>query len=163
MKQPAKDDSDAYGGCVRAYGALVDAAASVTAHLSQALEDRFSLGINEFDTLLALDAAPDRALPQSCLLERIRLSQPALSRLSDRLERRGLIRRQCGASDRRSVVIQITAEGRKLLGRALPVHMQCIREALLDRLTEEERAILKSILFKIAQSPDSRAGAPPRE
>lgn len=151
VRQLMDDDSHTYAGCVRAYGALSDAAARVTARLAHELESRFSLHINEFDTLLALDEQPDKALSLSGLLERVRLSQPALSRLSDRLERRGLISRRGSARDRRSVVVQLTAAGQELLGRALPVHMHCVQDALLNRLTVQERSVLKSILLKISK------------
>lgn len=154
-----KENEHNFTGCVRAYNALAEACASVTAHLSRELESRFSLSINEFDALLALDEQPDKTLPLSCLLERIRLSQPALSRLTDRLTQRHLVQRRGGSDDRRSVLIHITSEGRHLLNRAIPVHAQCIRETLLERLTLEERSALKAILMKISGPQDHALAA----
>lgn len=145
------DDGHGYGGCVRAYNALADASATVTAHLKRELDNRFALGISEFDALLALQEQHDQGLPLSQLISRLRLSQPAVSRLIDRLERRGLIRRLDTEDDRRSVLVQLTADGQKLLQEAIPVHAQCIRDALLDRLSSEERDALKAILLKISR------------
>jgi DNA-binding MarR family transcriptional regulator len=123
-----KNDDHNYEVCTRAFGALALAHAVVSAQLEKALRNEVGLGINEFDVLVGLDGKPDRSLPLSALTEITRLSQPAISRLVDRLEQRGLIVRQGGAVDRRAVIVRITDKGAALLQRAIPIHSRCIQE-----------------------------------
>ncbi|WP_158598527.1 MarR family winged helix-turn-helix transcriptional regulator [Notoacmeibacter ruber] len=143
-------DQHSYEGCVRAYTGLADAADAVTRHLQEALAQGPGLSIVEFDALLTIGNDLAGRIGLSEVSRNVRLSQSALSRLVDRLVRRGLLRRVAFGSDRRSVGIEITAMGRALLNEAVPVHAECIRASLLDRLTVEERTALKSILLKIA-------------
>jgi DNA-binding MarR family transcriptional regulator len=58
--------------------------------------------------------------------------QPTLSKLLDRLERRGLVRRVAGGMDLRQSLVELTARGRKRIG---PVVAQARRR---------ERAVLKA-------------------
>ncbi len=139
-----------YKGCTRAFSALMLAHAVVSAEIEKALAESVSLSMNEFDVLVGLDGQPHNMLPLSALCEVVRLSQPAISRLVDRLEKRGLVTRREGQEDRRSVAVGITRDGIALLQRAIPVHERCIHEKLLSRLTMEESEILRSALLKIA-------------
>ena len=144
------DSWNGYSGCTRAYGALAEASDNVSARLKRALEAECGLAIAEFDALVFVDEQEERGLPLAHLPARLRLSQPAVSRLVERLARRGLISRLGAENDRRSVTIRLTNDGRDLLGQAIPVHAACIRDTLLDRLTPDERDALKSILIKIS-------------
>jgi len=143
-------DQRHYKGCTRAFSALMLAHAVVSAEIEKALGESVSLSLNEFDALVALDGQGHHALPLSALCDVVRLSQPAVSRLVDRLEKRGLVVRREGGKDRRSVAVEITPCGMTLLQRAIPVHDRCIHEKLLNRLTPEESDILRSALLKIA-------------
>lgn len=158
-----QNENQGYDRCVRAYNALADACADVTDRLTSALESRFGLSISEFDVLLALGGHElggdglakhtDGALQLHSLLDQVRLSQPALSRLVDRLQARGLVIRFANENDKRGVNVRITEKGRLLLDAAVPVHARCIRESLLDKLTVDERIQFKTILMKISGQP----------
>lgn len=69
---------------------------------------------------------------QSALAERLLRDAPAISRLVDRLERDGLIRRTKG-EDRRSVRLEVTAAGRREIG-----HL----DAALDEMESHAQALL---------------------
>lgn len=79
------------------------------------------------------------------LAERVSLSQPTVTGILGRLERRGLIGRSRSAFDRRRVLVHATDVGRALLAGAPPA----LQEQFLERLAElddwEQSLILSSL------------------
>ena len=117
--------------------------------LSAALGAQFGLGVNDFEVLLLLQTAAPQRLRLGELNRAAALSQPALSRLVDRLEAQGLVDRAVTADDRRAVLIGITQRGADVLRRAIPIHAACVRGGFLDRLSQDEQDALVSILARI--------------
>ncbi|EJK88014.1 MULTISPECIES: MarR family winged helix-turn-helix transcriptional regulator [Rhizobium] len=148
------DELDDYEDCTRAFNAFMGASAAILARVTQALDEHFSLSINEYNALACLDAGGQESRPLMAICEAVRLSQPAISRLADRLEHRGLIERQSGLEDRRNVCIQLTTDGRALLHRAMPVHAAAAHETLFKRLTLHEREVFRKILMKLDATND---------
>lgn len=74
------------------------------------------LSATQYNVLRILRGAPD-GLPCGEIGSRMITRDPDITRLLDRLEKRGLISRCRGTKDRRMVMAQITPEGLKLLGR----------------------------------------------
>lgn len=146
----APDRNDGYA-VARAWAALTAAHTMVTERLGLALMDACGLSINDFEVLLRLDRVPPPGLRLGDLDRTVRLSQPTLSRMTARLEHRGLLRRAGDPTDRRGVVVTITAAGRRMLRRAVPVHARTLREALLDRLTPAEHDQLADVLDRILE------------
>lgn len=75
-----------------------------------------ALSANPYNVLRILRGAPD-GLPCSEIASRMITRDPDITRLLDRLEKRGLISRCRETRDRRMVMARITPEGLKLLGR----------------------------------------------
>src|SRR5262252_3350784 len=71
------------------------------------------LSMREYDVLYTLSKCPE---PQrlSELNRHVLLSQPALSRLADRLAERGLVQRRTDPADGRGVLLALTDAGRAL-------------------------------------------------
>ncbi|MDX6583506.1 MAG: hypothetical protein QOI10_2690 [Solirubrobacterales bacterium] len=100
-----------------------------------------------YDVLAALLDA-DGALRQVELAERVLLSNSGLSRLIDRIEKRGLVRRTACDTDRRSFYIELTDEGRAMLELMWPVYARGIAEDFLPAFGAnlcEVRQTLESI------------------
>ena len=77
------------------------------------------LSMREYDVLYTLSKCPD-PVRLSELNRHVLLSQPALSRMVDRLTERGLVERQSDPVDGRVVRLSLTGAGRALQrGRAL--------------------------------------------
>ncbi|MEN3929929.1 MarR family transcriptional regulator [Microvirga sp. W0021] len=140
-----------YEGCTRAFRALAEAHTIIATEIERALSYNFRLSLNEFDTLVCLDNQPQKSAPLSSLAQRIHLSQPAISRLVDRLDKRNLIAKIGCTEDKRSLTIQLTEEGCNLLVQAIPIHDQCIREKLLKHLSHEENEILRLALIRVIE------------
>ena len=110
------------------------------------------VSMREYDVLYTLSKAPG---PQrlSDLGRHVLLSQPALSRLVDRLAERGLVERQADPADGRGVRLALTAAGRDLqrgIGRR---HARDVARALTARLTSGELAQLETLGQKLAAVP----------
>jgi DNA-binding MarR family transcriptional regulator len=82
-------------------------------------EDRlfaqFELTPQQYNALRVLRGEGEAGLPTLTLAERLVSRAPDITRLLDKLEERGLIRRQRPPGNRRVVEVRITKEGRGLL------------------------------------------------
>src|SRR5437899_12053949 len=74
------------------------------------------LSATQYNVLRILRGSPD-GLPCGEIASRMITRDPDVTRLLDRLEKRGLISRFSDTKDRRTVIGKITAEGLKLLAR----------------------------------------------
>jgi DNA-binding MarR family transcriptional regulator len=142
--------ADAYA-CARAWAALSTAHARVAEQLAGALARTCGLSVNDFEVLLRLDRVAPPGLRLGELNPTVRLTQPSLSRMIARLEQQGWLVRTGDPNDRRGVFVALTPTGRDVLGKAVPVHAQTIREVLLDRLTPAEQNLLADVLTRIVQ------------
>jgi DNA-binding MarR family transcriptional regulator len=87
--------------------------------------------------------------PIGSLARAVHLSQPTVSGILDRLERRGLLQRVRDEHDRRAVNINITASGEELLSRA-PSQLQDAFREQLQELQEWELTQMLSVLQRVA-------------
>jgi DNA-binding MarR family transcriptional regulator len=113
---------------------------------------RFGLQSGEFDVLATLrrSGAP-YALTPTELYEATMVTSGAMTARLDRLEKAGLTRRAPHPSDRRGVVVELTAKGRELTDEALTAHVANEHE-ILAGLTHEDREMLAKLLKKLIGS-----------
>jgi DNA-binding MarR family transcriptional regulator len=128
--------------------------ALLTAHA--ALMKRFAaepiwgeLSMREYDVLYTL-SKHDEPLRLFELGRGVLLSQPALSRLVDRLAERGLIERAPDPEDGRGVRLALTEAGRERQRRVGGRHAVDVARAVTAALTDEEIAALEAIGRKLA-------------
>ena len=76
------------------------------------------------------------------------IEQSTLSRLVTAMERRGLLRRRKDAADARAVVVELTAEGRRLTRELIPYALRNERIALRG-FSKEEIDVLLGMLTRI--------------
>lgn len=113
------------------------------------------LSLTSYDVLWRLTEAPEGRLRLSELADDLALSRSGVSRLVDRLERAGLIRREQCPSDRRGSYATLTEAGREVMVETRPVHLRGIRDHLARRLSAREAATLAALLERIAGSETS--------
>jgi DNA-binding MarR family transcriptional regulator len=113
---------------------------------------RFGLQSWEFDVLATLrrSGAP-HALTPTELYEATMVTSGAMTARLDRLEKAGLIQRAPHPSDRRGVVVQLTAKGLERIDAALAAHV-ANEHHILAGLTSSERETLASLLGKLIGS-----------
>jgi DNA-binding MarR family transcriptional regulator len=123
---------------LRAWQALLHAHHDVVQALDRDLREGHGVTFAEYDVLLRLGRAPERALRMSDLAERVLLSPSGVTRLVDRLTARGLLERKADPGDARVALASLTTEGSRLLRRAARTHLRGIRQHFTSRLTETQ-------------------------
>jgi DNA-binding MarR family transcriptional regulator len=82
------------------------------------------------------------------LASELQISAPAITQLTDRLVRKGLIERQSAADDRRCVLIALSAKGKRLVDQFRKRRAELFNSALSD-LSEAEQAQVLEVLGKV--------------
>ena len=90
---------------------------------------------------------PDRPIPMGQLAETLACDASNVTGLVDRLESRGLLRRQASPEDRRVKVLVLTRTGCRL--RALLIERMTAPPAALERLSLREQRELVRILTRL--------------
>ena len=112
------------------------------------LEDAVGLPFRWYDVLVQLEEAGHGA-PMNEVASRILASKSGLTRVIDRMEEAGLVRRERPGDDRRVVLVFITDEGLATLHAARRVHRDGIRRHFTEHLTEAELRTLARTLEKV--------------
>ena len=110
------------------------------------------LTMREYDVLYTLSKCPDPIRPTE-LNRHVLLSQPALSRMVDRLADRGLVSRTTDPSDGRGVRLALTANGRAVQHRIGRRHGRSVAQSMLAGLTPAELRQLEELCAKLVQPP----------
>lgn len=110
------------------------------------------LTMREYDVLYQLSKC-DSPLRMSELNRHVLLSQPALSRMVDRLVERGYVDRCPDPGDRRGVRLSLTPAGQETQKQIGSPHARSVTRAL-NVLTPEELEQLAVITGKLSQSEE---------
>jgi DNA-binding MarR family transcriptional regulator len=98
------------------------------------------VSLNEYDVLYALKKA-GCALRQGELAKGVLLSQPALSRLVERLEQRGLVTRSTDTRDKRGVLVSLTDAGAAAQQRVGARHARSVEERMRSLTPDQQRQL----------------------
>ncbi len=119
------------------------------------LEDRLraqaDLSWAEFEVLWRLRLAAGQPLQMSEIATQLLGSPSGTTRIADRLEAAGLIRRITPRENRRVVQVMLTARGRRVLGQADSAFREALQAAFAAHLTEPEVASLRRTLRKLLE------------
>ncbi|HEY2768958.1 MAG TPA: MarR family transcriptional regulator [Solirubrobacteraceae bacterium] len=118
---------------------------------------RVGLTHEEFKVLIALNKG---VRSHGSLSRNLMVSTGAMTNRLDKLEERGLVRRERDPSDRRGVLLEITPEGRKRLDGYIDLGADRERE-LLDELDPAEKRQLNGLLRRLLLRLQSEVGAAP--
>jgi len=134
MKQErlTPDELAAWRGFLQAHSAL-------THQLDAELRTEHDLPLTSYEVLLFLNDSPDGRLRMAELADRVLLSRSGLTRLVDRLEKRGLVGRAACPDDARGFFAVITDAGRQAFGVARHTHLAGVRRLFLQRLSAAQR------------------------
>jgi DNA-binding MarR family transcriptional regulator len=133
-------------------GLFVRTHRKLTETLGREMEESAAIPLVFFDVLIHVAAAPDGYLTMSRLSTDISLTTGGVTRLVDRMVEAGLVAREHCPSDRRSIHVVLTPEGRVVLERAVASHIESIDRHLMAHLDTSERAALSAALIKILAS-----------
>ncbi|MFI2563377.1 MarR family winged helix-turn-helix transcriptional regulator [Paenarthrobacter sp. NPDC018779] len=111
-----------------------------------------ALPVKEYDVLFTLSRCPSGQLRQNEINDKVLLSQSSLSRLIDRLEKRGLVERTAAPDDGRGVLLSLTEAGRELQKSIGREHVRDIAHLVAPALTAEEQRELLRLTEKLRAS-----------
>lgn len=113
---------------------------------------RFGLSPTQYNALRILRGAGQAGLPCSQIGERMVNRDPDITRLLDRLERRGFVKRSRG-KDRRVIMARISAKGLELLQEMdAPVHQ--MPRSLLGHIGQDRLKLLNELLQAARSQPE---------
>ena len=102
-----------------------------------------------FDVLLQLREAPKRRLRMAELADRVLLSRSGLTRLIDRLQAEGLVRREPSQDDARGTYTVITQEGADRLRSASVPHLASVDREWMRHFSDEDLRTIGDLLGRI--------------
>lgn len=143
---------------ISAFGMLLEAHAALVATVGRDLEEVSKLPLSSFGILLRLARTPGRRLRMTDLAGQAALSTSGLTRLVDRLEEVGYLRREPCSSDRRASLAVLTDLGAELVAKALPSHLDCLERTMSEPLGPAGIAELTAMLATVR---DRARGVPP--
>lgn len=130
---------------------------------SKVLEEAGHVSADIYDVLVTLEYQEGHRMRLSLLADEIVLSRSGLSRLVDRLERDGLLKREECLGDRRGTYAVLTEKGLEARRSAWPTMREEVIRIWGDRLTEAEANKLLKVFSKIKDIPAERTKRPSRK
>ena len=137
---------------------LLNTHASVVGRVEEALAEADLPPLAWYDVLWAVRRAPGKQARMAELAEGLTLSRGGVTKLVDRLEAAGLLRRERTEDDGRGFYAVLTDDGELMLRRMWPVYAGVLRETFVGALSEKEAGVIASGLARAKEA----AGAGPR-
>ncbi len=138
---------DGEPSATEAYATLCRVGDVLLAELEARVEATFGVKQVVATALAVIDGAESPLTPSE-IGERILLPSASITSTLDVLERRGWVQRVPNPEDRRSVLIEITPEGRATADQLLP-GIRALERSALSALTKREQTQLLAMLGKI--------------
>ena len=119
---------------------------------------RYGLTRGDVGVLSALRTSPPpHTLSPTQLFRGLMMSSAGMTKRLDRLEQRGLVKRNPDANDRRGVTIHLTDSGRRVLARAIAENTKS-EAMMLAGLTGKERRVLADLLRAVLSRAEPATG-----
>ncbi|EDN8189366.1 MarR family transcriptional regulator [Listeria monocytogenes] len=114
------------------------------------LLNKNDLSESRFIILMFLKGAPNHELLPSEIAEKLGATRATASKLLKAMEVKEWISKNCSSSDKRSLPVQLTKDGKKVLDNFLPKNFKFV-EQLFENLSNEEIKQLIYLLSKIKE------------
>ena len=129
------------------YDAVMSAYKALRSSISQELS-REGLTPPQFRVLRAI--AKHGAMPLNRISQEMLVTPPNITGVVDRLESKRLVKRVANEEDRRTTIIELTPEGRRLQESVAKRYNEFMSE-VLSEFTNAEQITLRSLLLKLEQ------------
>ena len=155
--RPDADDAPAIGADeLNTYFVLMEGVSLLQHRIEQQLRAEGDISYVQFQLLARLNARGPLTMTE--LADGVVYSRSGLTYQAGLLEKAGLITRGPCPDDERATLVHITDDGRALLGRVMPGHVQVTR-LLLDPLSGLDLDHLRDIMTRVR---DNLRAQPPR-
>jgi DNA-binding MarR family transcriptional regulator len=133
---------------MEAWRSLLQAHATLMRQLETDLARETGLALADFDVLAQLALAGGQ-LRMSDLAAKALISRSGMTRRVARLADEGLVHRASADADARGVVVGLTNAGLARLQETVPAHVRGIAQLFVQRLDDDELAVLEQALNKV--------------
>ena len=134
---------------LRAWRLFFESALALLDVLDSELEHEAGIPLRWYDVLVQLEESPE-GIPMNALAERILYSKSGFTRVIDRMEEAGLVRRLRPQHDRRTILIVLTDKGTQTMEHARRYHRDGIERHFSQYLTQADVRALTRALEKIS-------------
>src|ERR1044072_1326350 len=145
-KRPAAQAAS--GPLVREFGLLLKAATHLERRINAAMRVETGIGHVMFEVLLRLCRDPEEEVSSRTLAADVILASGGVTRLVDRMEAAGLVRRVPSPDDRRVTLVEATAEGERTFVHAVDVHARVVERYFVAPVAKGDRR-------RVAAAPDT--------
>jgi DNA-binding MarR family transcriptional regulator len=128
---------------------------ALTRELNAELVAQHGLTLSDYEVLLRLSQAEERAMRRVDLAHGVLLTASGITRLLDGLERSGFVTRRTCDSDARVSYAVLTDEGYEKLRAASRTHVDGIRRVFAAHFTDEELETLAELLSRLDADGDA--------
>jgi DNA-binding MarR family transcriptional regulator len=130
-------------------GLLTEVDARLQRILGAELEHACGISLAWLEVLVRIRRSPEGRLTMSAVADQTVYTSGGTTRLIDRIEQAGLVRRAHCPSDRRTIYVELTDEGIAALDGATSHHLEHLEQHLTGVLSPAERATLIELLTKL--------------
>lgn len=110
------------------------------------LRRRFNISLTEYEILVRLSERPGHRIRMAQLADALAHSRSRVTHTIDRMEQAGYVVRDKSPEDGRGVVAALTETGMQLLVDAAPMHVEGVRECLVDVAAPDDFAALGRVM-----------------
>lgn len=128
---------------------LVKAQKTALTFIETALKQAELPTLEWYDILLELERVEDKGIRPFELRSKLLLPQYGVSRLVNRLEKAGYLKRQSSNNDKRGQVLFITQTGKEVRKKMWAVYAPAIEQVIGGKITSDEAQSLKFLLAKL--------------
>lgn len=141
--------------------ALLNASIAVGEAFERLANEPAGLDRETADLIVRISLVDENGLRGVDLADQLRVSPTRISRLADRAEAAGLVRRLLDPNDRRAQRLVLTDAGRRAASRLAPMVDDLVQAMIFGEFDEHERATLIEMLGRLTARAKSLVAAAP--
>ncbi|WP_371583816.1 MarR family winged helix-turn-helix transcriptional regulator [Streptomyces sp. NBC_01314] len=119
--------------------------------LSRGLQSESRLSGSDYAVLVNLTGAPAGRMRHAELAKGLEWEKSRMSHQISRMAKRGLVERRECPEDGRGAFVVITPEGREVITKAAPRHVEAVRRLFVDPLTPEELRTFARVADRVVE------------
>ncbi|OFT27259.1 MarR family transcriptional regulator [Brevibacterium sp. HMSC08F02] len=119
--------------------------------LDRELRELAGIALADYEVLVIVSESPGHTRRMAEIAEEVGVSRSRLSHTVARLEKRGILKRTSTRGDGRGVNCSMTDEGWALMQKIAPIHVEGVREHLIDLMSPEETQVLADVFTRAAE------------
>jgi DNA-binding MarR family transcriptional regulator len=136
----------------RSWRTFIESSWALHTHLEEELRAATGLSMNDYHVMVVLSEAPNHRLRMGELAGRLVFSPSRITYQISSMVKRGLVRKQSCPEDGRGQEAVLTDDGMAALEAAAPLHLVTVRDSFIDRLDEEELAVIARVFDKVRKA-----------